>query len=384
MLQSIRHFGLLLMLFNLLEPNFVTGNPSKDERIQNNLSIRYKLVDLGECDVPENRLQRNSDAPTLAPIINNAGQIIGNRSEGGFLRDPILGEWVPYTHDVLINFHDLTNNGDLLVSLNRKSHPTEWMIWPSTSGKNGPRQPIQHDKYTNTQFVGLTNLRMAIGNAEVEGKLIPITWKSDNTTQPIEDPQNKNQPLYGHAKSINNSGQVVGFFKKDEQTTPPASWSQNSGVQFMKNFRTNVLPDANAELIDLLIADDGTVYGTYQVRHKDSHKSDETYTYSWMPFEGGSFKLLDLDGMRISNLNDWHTLVGKLDGEAMICEPGRKPSKLSQAVRAQELNGWKLLEATSINNWGDIVGYGKYNGHTHAFLLQKENSQAPYLTFHQR
>jgi probable HAF family extracellular repeat protein len=36
-------------------------------------------------------------------------------------------------------------------------------------------------------------------------------------------------------------------------------------------------------------------------------------------------------------------------------------------------SGWLLLEATQINNRGEVVGTGSINGENHAFLLTPEN-----------
>lgn len=379
MYQTIRPLQAFFLALLLYLPCALESDPPQPAGKLEELFVKYRLIDLGESDVPLERLSRHLARPSLAPSINNDGQIIGNRAEGGFLRDPFLGEWVPYTHDVTINFHALTNNGDLLVSLNRKSNPTEWMVWPTTTGKNGPRQPIQLGRFPNTQFLALTNLRMAIGNAIVDGKTIPVVWKANEQVQSLEDPQGQGKALTGQIKGVNNEGQVVAFLEQGE-FAPPAAWSPSSGVQYMKNFRAQVLPNATAQLVDLFIVDDGTAYGTYQIKYTDTGKISDYYTYAWLPFDGGGFKLLDLDGMQLAAVNDWHTLVGALEGEAAICEPGTKPQKLSKAIRESERNGWELLEATGINNWGDIVGYGRYKGNTHVFLLQKENSQAPYMT----
>lgn len=344
------------------------------------VDVRYRLIDLGEADIPPDRLTRKSAEPSLAPVINNAGQIIGNRKEGGFLRDPVLGEWVPYVHDVTINFHALSNKGDVLVTLNRKSNNPEWMVWPSSGGKNGLRQRINVDAFPNSKpiFTGLTNNRKAVGNLYTDGNSQPVLWKPDEDLHFLVDDAGK--VVSGEAKWINNKGQLVGYFNK-QKDTPPAVWSKENGLEFIRNYRSKPVPDGEADLADILIAEDGTVYGTYRIKYPQGTKDKDTefYSYAWLPYEGGGFKVLDLEGMRLTGLNEWHALVGTLDGKAAVVEPGQKPVQLSKLIKRSDQKNWELLEATSINNWGDIVGYGKFNGNMHLFLAEKINSQAPYV-----
>lgn len=82
--------------------------------------------------------------------------------------------------------------------------------------------------------------------------------------------------------------------------------------------------------------------------------------------------------MRISDINDQHVLVGSIQGEAAICRPGQRPALLKTTIPERELEGWKLLEATGINNSDKIVGYGTFNGRTRLFLLQGETKPFTY------
>lgn len=341
------------------------------------LEVRYKLVDLGETDLPPHNLQRRFSQPLLAPSINNSGQIVGNRSEGGFLHDPQLGEWAPYIHGIVIYFHAISNYGDILVSLNRQTNDPEWMVWPTSTGKNATRQRIDVEAFPGRPiFWGLTNERFAIGNLlHHDDQSTPIYWRGEGQFQLVVDANGK--PLKGRAQGINGNGQIVGIFENQKEM-PPAVWSPSAGLTFMRNFRSKPVPYGTAELCDMVIAEDATVYGSYSLKFDDGTRSHNLYTYAWQPYEGGDFKLLDLEGMKISGINDWHSLVGSMDGVAVVCDPGKKPIPLNQFIRSEELVSWQLLEATSINNWGDIVGYGKRNGRTHLFLAQKLNNNAPY------
>lgn len=335
----------------------------------------FRLINLGETDVTEDGLYRTSQTPSLAPCINNLGQVIGNRKEGGFLTDPLLGDWMPYINQVTVHFHAITNNGDILVSLNRKTNDPEWMVWPTAAGKNGPRASIQTEDFPKAQFIGLTNDRIAIANVTIDKQVKPLLWRPGEKTQQISN--SDGEKAFGYLKGINNNGQIAAILQNGD-TSPPAVCNKASNIEFMRNFRSKVFPNGKAELADLVIAEDGTVYGTYKIHFEKDKTPSEYYAYAWFPYEGGGFKLLDLQGMRISALNDWHILVGSHDGQAALCEPGSFPVVLSSVIRKEELEDWELIEATGINNWGDIVGYGKFKGNMHIFLAQRENNQAPY------
>jgi len=334
---------------------------------------KYRLVDLGLSGVDLQLLTKNSISPTLAPAINDLGQIMGNRLSGGFVRQVAEGEWHPHLKGVTLYFHALTQNGDVLVSLQRPNHATEWAIWPSAGSADDAREFILLEGFSLARFYGLTNERKAIGVAEIDGVSAPIYSASNAPLSFLKDPQGQNS--VGIPKSINTAGQIAGYIRDQSQLNSkalsPAVWTQSAGWQPMRNFRSKPLPNGEAELADLAIAEDGTVYGTYRIKFHDSTPQTPYFAYAWHPFEEGDFKPLDLHGMRISGLNDKHTLVGSLDGEASLCEPGSKPFPLSAFISPAQMEGWQLLEATEINNSDAIVGYGKFKGEVHLFLAQR-------------
>lgn len=335
--------------------------------------VRYKLSNLGESDVASHLLSLNNiKDPSLAPIINNKGQIIGNRKEGGFLRDPVQGEWAPYLHnEIAIHFHDINDKGDILVSINRKINHPEWMIWPTAQGDNGARQRLDiddHQEQGKIIFVALNEDRVAIGNLYRDENSLPIYWEPKDELNFVTD--DTGQKLEGEVRNINSHDQIVGFlqYQKDK---PPTAWSQSEGLKSLRNFRPQISATAQAKLADIAISNDGVVYGTYEVQDKQAVPTIHYYTYAWLPYGDGDFKLLDLDGLRIADVNDSHVLAGQFEGQAAVCQPGERPLQLCKAIKPEELLGWELVEATSINNAGDIVGYGRYHGKMHIFKAER-------------
>lgn len=339
----------------------------------NPLKVRqiYHLTDLGETDIDPARLIKNPLQPYLAPTINNLGQVIGNRIEGGFLRDPANGEFAPHVHDVVINFHSLNNRGDILLSYNRKNNPAEWMIWPTTRGTNGSRDSLElpHEANTSLILIGLTNDRHVIGNEVQDNKVHPVIWSQNKGLQKIRTIDN--EPIKGTATNLTDHLEIVGFFDKESHSAPGA-WIPQEGLKFVRNYRSKISQDADVVLGDIVAAPDGTVYGTYRIHYQSDPAKDQDiyYAYAWSPAQGG-FKLLDLSNMRINAVNSSHVLVGSLYGKAAICWPGQSPLALSSLIKSDEAKDWDFLEATGINDAGQVVGYGKLRGKMQIFLLDQ-------------
>lgn len=220
-----------------------------DNNAPKNISTTYHLVDLGESNIAPEALKKNLSSPSLAPSINNGGQIIGNRAEGGFVHDPYTGDWHPHINGVMIHFHALSGSGDLLVAIKRQSTPTEWMIWPTVSGKNGPRISIPLENHSAAEFYALTSQRMAIGKETVDGKTQLLVWKPEEPLLVLKD--EKGFPIKGEFKALNDQGQAAGFMQKALPLSPSV-WSDQSGLISMKNFRSKPVPNGEADLADLL------------------------------------------------------------------------------------------------------------------------------------
>jgi hypothetical protein len=340
------------------------GNPLKVRQI-------YQLTDLGETDVDPVRLRKNPLQPSLAPAVNNLGQVIGNRAEGGFVRDPANGEHAPHVHDVIINFHGLNDRGDILVSYNRRNDPTEWMIWPTTGGSNGSRDSLRlpQTDHSSLNLIGLTNDRKVIGNVVKDNKTNPFVWSQEKGLKNLRSING--EPLYGVAAAFTNKLEIAGFFDRGSHDAPGA-WSPADGIKYIRNYRSKVGQDADVVLGDIITAPDGTVYGTYRVHYQNDPTKDQDvhYAYAWSPEQGG-FKLLDLSNMRINGVNTSHVLVGSLYGKAAVCWPGQSPLAISSLIKTEDAKGWDFLEASGINDSGQIVGYGKFNGKMRIFLLDQ-------------
>jgi hypothetical protein len=93
----------------------------------------------------------------------------------------------------------------------------------------------------------------------------------------------------------------------------------------------------------------------------------EYRAFKWVPADE-TLTLLDLEKMRISAINNYDMIVGSHKGQASFREGDFKPVSIISTIEPKETKGWRLLEATDINDEGQIIGYGTKGGKLHIFL----------------
>lgn len=159
------------------------------------------------------------------------------------------------------------------------------------------------------------------------------------------------------AQAINTHGNVVGW------TILPGSL----GAALLYDSTAHLLPTPGdlASNVRLDINDSNVVVGTYGTT-PHAFLYDPTTTES-IDIHPSSFQMSyatsinnqkQVVGTAINNLDHWATIWTPDDGT-------RKLNKLL----TDKLSGWDLLEAYDINDKGQIVGRGTFNGQLRAFLL---------------
>ena len=169
--------------------------------------------------------------------------------------------------------------------------------------------------------------------------------------------------MFSAATGINNSGQIVGF-------SGYSITSDYFGYIVTSNVVTQIAPIDAHRIVPSAINASGQVTVLY---------SSAPSAYSFMPghaflYSSGVFTDLEAsNGMGIFPLaiNASGTIVGALsDGyhaaHAFLYQNGATIDLNSTLPIG---SGWVLAEADSINDSGQICGYGIYNGHYAAFLL---------------
>ena len=272
---------------------------------------------------------------TSANAVNDSGQIAGSTISGAFMLDGSnYLEWSNYDAFGM-------NQSGALTGYQLGSNPSQPRAQPYNPATfNGSQWDVSEiaDVYSRGRREGVYADRFILKSINDSGYSVgykykyglsgsqsilidpnvPINNKTDVTYLPI--------PAGGSAADINNSNMIVGTTGSDAQTTP-VTYTQAYLLDYNSNYLT-VLPILEGGLrssandineYNQVVGSSETMVGTAMANH----------AFLWQQADGTTI-----------DLNQW------------------APA------------GWTLTTATAINDNGDIVGTGTFNGVVHGFLLR--------------
>lgn len=304
--------------------------------VSNAYAFQYTITDLGVY-----AFSGSSNDLFCSYAINNSGQISGNSPSGAFLWDN--GQ---KTYLGVEGVSDINDSGQIVFSGG---------IW-----QNGVVTSEIHFQNTfeinnSGQFVGAGYPFGPYPRASLfeNGSVIDVNtafeanWKGGFQAS--------------YASGINDVGQVVGF-----------SWyetsSQTHGFLWDNGITTdlyNVLP--------LSINNKSQIVGAA----KASNGNSQAFLYE----NGLKTDMGTLDGGNYSiavEINDLGQAVGKskiATGQDHAFLWDKIAGMIDLNTLTDSIDGWVLSSATDINEKGQIVGYGTFNGETHGFLLNPSSEQ---------
>jgi len=330
----------------------------------------YELTDLGTASLNEADLSRLGLKNNLFPLVNNHGKVTVNAGGISYVTLPKTWEFCLKIGTIPIEIYGINDQSDLLVGLKRSKDSIEWMIWPWASQKYSEKRKHVHSidlKKADLSLVGFNNQGKCLANGNGE-EARPYLWEEGKGWQMLG--ASKGVKLTGHAKGINQCGHVAGIFH-DTVDSYPFFWDEDVGLEAMRSYRKELKEKGWIEFTDLVLADDNTIFGTFWVRHGTIGNRPKLYNhyhaYKW-DTQTGKIDQLPVEDMRISDVNIKHELVGSWQGQAALYDPTQGAIKLIDLMDPEKTKGWKLTEATSINDKGHIVGYGYYNESLHLFF----------------
>lgn len=334
----------------------------------------YKLIDLGPNDLPQEKLTRQQKELSLGPYINDKGDVIGNRLNGGFLRSVSGTEYTPAFKNAKYSFFDINNKGDILAAFERGPDDVQWVVWPTDENLQQSRLPIDTVEISGERIAlgKINDNRLVAGTAlPDQTRSMPISWSPTQELYRIGFFQGVN--LFGTVQSLNDHDHIAGKSHSNLETFPYVWDGEKNHELFAIRRQFQIPSGAKIAFEDLLLNNDNTLYGSYWINTDfwdDPNPAVKKYlAFSWQP-QSQQLQLMDLDGMRLSAMNNSDRIVGSLHGEAAFANKGFKPIKLADAMSPEESAGWKLIEATDINSKGQIVGYGLKQGSLHLFLAE--------------
>jgi hypothetical protein len=343
--------------------------------------VKYRLVDLGPSGLEQKEVTRLELVFSLAPSVNNLGQVVYNTSQGGYVRDPAFGEYKLKISDAKVFVHALNGKGQLLVSVTRSDKHVEWMLWPRRSnfGCAWTEPELNAKKFHIANLENpesplfmctLNDHAMSAGYRQHEQTLIPLTWTPECGLKPMGYCSGLH--ALGFPRALNNKGTIAGYYQ-DANDSPPFVWHPCKGINILRDYRSLVQCQGWIDLADLVLTQDNLIYGTYVVKYISKLRGNTEdlgvyFVYRWDPTRD-DFLVLDIRNFRIAAVNGANTLVGSYNGKAAMRRQGDEPLELSKMV-PDDMEGWELIEATGINDRDQIVGYGTKMGQLHNFLIE--------------
>ena len=172
------------------------------------------------------------------------------------------------------------------------------------------------------------------------------------------------------ADDINNDGQIVG--KRPSSDVYPEGhayvWlpAPNHGLPAGLNILTSSLPEGSGASA---INDRGQVVGTAAIREDPIYMVIE-HGFLWENGELMDLGTLGGDHSAAVDINESGQIIGRsftLSGERPFLWQDGAMIDLNELIAPD--SGWELAEVHAINDAGQIVGWGEFNGDAHAFLL---------------
>ncbi|MFO0875157.1 MAG: hypothetical protein U0575_14455 [Phycisphaerales bacterium] len=221
---------------------------------------------------------------------------------------------------------------------------------------------------------GINSMGQVAGGAEGDYPPQPFLWTPTTPNGGMGDAVFVGA-TYGYGNGINDTGQFTGFLGSEAFRWTPTR--PNGATGTLEFISSDAGRDFSTSRSGIGINADGVVVGSYQ----PAALGGQSHAFIWT-----SDAAIDLtpalttlsDAWAINNLghtvgrfalnldgNNFHAFL--YDGSPTVLEPGRFHD-LQTIVDDPDLD-WQFIEASGINDVGQIVGYGKHQGLIRAFLL---------------
>ncbi len=228
--------------------------------------------------------------------------------------------------------------------------------------ENGNMQDLGTLGGSNSYATSLNDLGQVVGSSyTADNKMHAFVYENGNM-QDIGTLGGN----YSYATGINDLGQVVGSsYTADNEMH--VFFYENGNMQDMGTLEGSLYSYARD------INNNGQVIGSSLVQR------DDRYYWASFLWENGELTELERDGYYsyATSINDNGLIVGMNYSEnsissAVLWEDGLQ-TDLSSFLSEESRSQWQLTYAADINTYGQILGYGKYNGEYSAFLMTPDD-----------
>ncbi len=337
---------------------------------------RYSITDLGVLGT-----YKNGVSGSRAYGINNNSQVVGDSStnsdeDRAFLWDSttgmqdlgILGAASSYRYSVAYGINDNSQVVGISVSSDNSPILSFAFLWEPTMGMQDLGVlGVPNNRYS--EAYAINNKGQIVGNLRTSNNsYYYFLWDKVTGMQNLSDFGDLGS-LNDHSSLLNNKGQIVGSLTKSNDNLRAFLWDSTTGMQELGVLGTRT--DGLSASVGNGINDNSQVVGA-----STTNNSDEGHACLWdSTTETQDLGVLGtFDGETFSEAYDINN-KGQVVGISTSSKGKYRPFLWENGLMSDLNNlidpdsGWVLYEANAINDLGQIVGSGAFNGQGRAFLL---------------
>jgi probable HAF family extracellular repeat protein len=334
------------------------------ESLEERCLLTYQVTDLGTLPGLDDSVARG---------INDSGQVVGASDSDisrpyAFLWDAVNGmqDLGTLPGDSTAIAFGINDCGQVVGDSRQTGRPGHAFLWDATNGMQD-LGTLPGDRFSFAN--GINDSGEVVGSAEpiAVGLGHAFLWDASNGMQDLGTlPGGRDST----AIAINNNGQVVGWSSIADRSTHAFLWDASNGMQDL-----GTLPGGDGSSFAHGINDSGQVVGI------SGNSNGRAFLWD---ASNGMQDLGALPGGRSANANGINS-TGQVVGESERFDPDRGQYVYDAFVwqngTMSDLNDLSagsdliLEDAIAINNAGQIVGFGYFNGVTHlrAYLLTPDS-----------
>ncbi len=352
-MKSITLTPILLSLFAtvLAAQDLYPDDNGVTTKFENSQEKRFTVVEIGTF----------GGTSSEAFAINDIGQVIGRAAypdnkwhafiwQDGIIKD--LGFSESSIHSVA---YGINNDGQVVGAQVISEQSVEAFLW-----ENDEIQILEGFGGPFTRAYGINNIGQVVGSSSDGFATFAVLWQNGT---PL------NLGTFGDqsfAYGINDHGQIVGYVFNEDEDDRAFLWESGS----MQDLQTPV----GMESVAYAINNAAQVVGDYYDNSTSTGVSflwDNGHIQDLWTFESES-----VGAHRAYGINDSGQIVGNAAGVglghfAFLWDNG-KMYNLNELIASD--SGWQLDQARAINNEGWIVGRGRHENRSKAFLLIPEGN----------
>ncbi|WP_427551106.1 DUF3466 family protein [Methylomonas sp. MS20] len=300
----------------------------------------------------------NEKGSSWAYDINEKGQIVGNSSIGGITYSFL------YENGVMTNIAPQEKSYNTANAINNHGE----IVGQKNINVTGANYEAY--LYKNGQMIGLGTNKLDYSYAtdiNDNGQIVGVSGTGNGSLTKGFLYQNGVMSdigslggVYTNPESINNSGQVVGYSQNSKRGTE-AFLFENGKMTGIGSLVSNA-NDSRAKSIN----EDGSIAGSTQEYYYSPRQGFLIQNNQVSDFDSHNYPFsMAYD---INNLNEVVGISGNSIPEAFVYKDGKLNFLYSLLIG--DVTGWtELRYANAINDKGQIVGMGIFNGLERAFLL---------------